>query len=368
MTVSSSAAAIECFVTDDFRRKFVDEENYIETAEWEEYQSAVINVVQGDKGETFRKGDRGFSNSLGPKIPKTLAERSEACDQRVIGLVRGADAAHQPPTRRVNLEAMRSGATQIRKARLATNAALKATVKLRLVKQPIDWSKLDQVGRPVVSFDPFNSERPRLIKVLKRDSRDSTRQVVVRKLGVEFSRIYERYRRDAERRAMGINTHGLYEVQGDRERRACEEAAIQCVFRAVTPRQVLEYWDKNIVDYTGGNLTIPPLGFLKSASAIDRVAVSRQGTVSKMERLKKPTETPRIRATDRNTFSGTDGLDVRLRTTLESNGFKTQAYNDRYLLSIQHNALAVAGGKSIFLAGKMRDMVMIAVEHLYADV
>lgn len=365
MPISSSAAKVEGFIGDDFRRKFVDEENYIETGEWEEYSSSVINVAEGDKGETFRKGDRGSGLSVGRKVkPKILVERSETVHGRVSGL---ADAAHQPPTRRVNIEAMRTGSKRAWQASRSNGKELRETIGLRLVRQPIDWGKLDQVGRPVVSFDPFSAERPKLLKLLKRDPRDVTRQALVRKLGVEFSRIYERYRRDTERRLRGgVNMSGLYTVNGDKERRACEDAAIQCVFRGVTPRQVLEYWDKNVKDYTGGNMTIPPLSFLKQQSAIDRVAVSSSGTVAKLGRLKSKPES-KLKPTDRNTFSGTDGLDVRLRTTLENAGHKTQAYNDRYLLSIQHNALAVAAGRSIFLDGKMRDMVMCAVEALYAE-
>lgn len=362
MPATSSAAKVEGYIGGDFRRKFVDEENYIETVEWHEFSSSIINAVPGPRGKPYRKGEGSLDRK---SVAKNRTERSEVADSWVIGLV---DAAHQPPTRRINIDAMRSGSKKAWHSSRANGKALRQSVGLRLVRQPIDWTKLDQVGRPVVSFDPFSPERPKLIKLLKRDSRDITRQALVRKLGVEFSRIYERYRRDTERRLRGgVNMSGLYEVQGDKERRACEDAALLCVFRGVTPRQVLEYWDKNVKDYTGGHMTIPPLAFLKQASVIDRVAVSSSGTVAKLGRLKKREPEVKLRPADRNTFSGTDGLDVRLRTTLESAGFKTQAYNDRYLLSIQHNALAVAGGKSIFLAGKMRELVMCAVNNLYAD-
>lgn len=365
MPASSVAKEVEKYINSDFRLKFVDEENYIELGSWPEERSAINAVVQRGQGETFRKGE-GRSQSLRSLDPKEPAERSEARarvgSHKLVEPTR--DAAHHAATRRVNLDAMRAGADQIRKKRQEDNKQFKATTKLRLLRQPIDWAKLDQVGRPVVSFDPFSPERPRMLKVLKRDARDRTRSEIVRKLGVEFSRIYERYRRDAERRRTGMNSM-LYEVQGDKERKACEEAAIQCILRSVTPRQVLEYWDKNIKDYTGGNMVIPPLTFLKSASAIDRVAASALGTVSKLEKLKSA-PVSKLRPQNRNTFSGTDGLDIRIRPTLERLGFKTQAYNDRYLLSIQHNALSIAAGKSIFLAeGRMRDFVMAVVGELY---
>lgn len=365
MPASVATQEVEKYINSDFRLKFVDEENYIELDKWPEERSAINPVVKRGQGETFRKGE-GRSQSLRSLDPKEPAERSEARarreDHKVAEPTR--DAAHHAATRRVNLNAMRAGADQIRKKRQEDNKQFKTTTKLRLLRQPIDWAKLDQVGRPVVSFDPFSPERPRMLKVLKRDARDRTRSEIVRKLGVEFSRIYERYRRDAERRRTGMNSM-LYEVQGDKERKACEEAAIQCILRSVTPRQVLEYWDKNIKDYTGGNMVIPPLTFLKSASAIDRVAASALGTVSKLEKLKSA-PVSKLRPQNRNTFSGTDGLDIRIRPTLERLGFKTQAYNDRYLLSIQHNALSIAAGKSIFLAeGRMRDFVMAIVGELY---
>jgi hypothetical protein len=363
MPVSSSAARVEGFIGDDFRRKFVDEENYIDVENWADPPSSINNVVSNAQGETYRKGVE--PKPLDPRSTKQ-SERSEDVHGRVSGLHPIRDAAHHAPTRGVNLNAMRAGKAQVKNVQ-AANRKLKQTVKLRLVRQPIDWTKLDQVGRPVVSFNPFDKDRQRLLKILKRDWRDVTRMELVRKLGVEFSRIYERYRRDAERRRTG-GLGFLYEVQGDTERRHCEEAAVQCILRAVTPRQVMEYWDKHAKDFVGSAFVIPPLAFLKSPSSIDRVAVSASGTVSKLEGTRKAkTPESKLRPTDRNTFSGTDGLDVRLRSTLEAAGFKTQAYNDRYLLSIQHNALAIAAGKNIILAeGRMRAMVLCAVE-LYAD-
>lgn len=265
------------------------------------------------------------------------------------------------------MSAMTAKREAVKKRIAKANADHRETSKLRLLKKPIDWSQLDQVGRPVVSFDPFSKERPRAIRILKRDARDRTRQEIVRKYGVEFSRIYVRYRRDAERRKTG-KSYTSYEVRHKHEQKACEEAAIQCVLRGVTPRQVLEYWDANIKDYTNQNLVIPSLNFLKSASAIDRVACSALGTIGRIEKTRAPVETAKIKPETRNTFSGVGGLDIRLRQALEDGGFPTQAYNDRYLLSIQHNALAIAAGKSIFMAeGRVRNMVKYAAKTLYSS-
>jgi hypothetical protein len=361
------------YINPEFRLKFVDEENYIDDCRAAEYQELVqptsIDVKREGQGGNLIGG--GIGREQGSFIRKVETdERSEVLKlQDNKSSLRLRDAAHHGAARTVNLEAMKAASTAVQQRRKAARAEQKSTTKLRLMRKPIDWSQLDQVGRPVVSFDPFSESRPKLLKILRRDARDRTRQEIVRKLGVEFSRIYERYRRDAERRRNGVSSM-LYTVQDDRETKQCEDAAIQCVLRAVTPRQVLEYWDANIKNYTNGNLTLPPLAFLKSPSVIDRVATSALGTVGKMERLKKPrpSDGAVLKPATRNTFSGTDGLDLRLRPTLEKAGYPTQAYNDRYMLSIQHNALAIANGKNIFLAeGRMRNMVKYAAKNLYNE-
>jgi len=373
MASSSAAKQTPLYIDPEFRRKFVDEENYI--GHWEDGQDdKANNHWKKGEGEGNLIGGEGEGDGIQKKESRIrkISERSEDQDDqpsqiRLAKPNNSDQAAAQPaPTRRVDMSAMRSGREQIKKQIAQTNAIHRQTAKARAVKKPIDWSRLDQVGRPVVSFDPFNKERPRALRILKRDARDRTRQEIVRKYGVEFSRIYVRYRRDAERRKTGL-TAPDYMVRHEREQKACEEAAIQCVLRGVTPRQVLEYWDSNIKNYTNNNLTIPPLNFLKSASAIDRVACSALGTVGRIEKTRTAPETVKIKPENRNTFSGVGGLDIRLRPTLEAAGFPTQAYNDRYLLSIQHNALAIAAGKSIFMAeGRVRNMVKHAAKALYS--
>lgn len=374
MASSSAAKQTTLYIDPDFRRKFVDEENYIRLCEDAKDDKPNKHWKKG-KGEGNLIGGERDGDGIRKKESRTIetSERSEdqECEPSRIRLAKpdnSVQAAAQPaPTRRVDMSAMRTGREQIKKQIARTNAAHRQVSKVRALKKPIDWSRLDQVGRPVVSFDPFHKERPRALRILNRDARDRTRQEIVRKYGVEFSRIYVRYRRDAERRKTGA-TAPDYMVRHEKEQKACEEAAIQCVLRGVTPRQVLEYWDANIKNYTNNNLTIPPLNFLKSASAIDRVACSAVGTIGRIEKTRSAPETVKIKPENRNTFSGVGGLDIRLRQTLEAAGFPTQAYNDRYLLSIQHNALAVAAGKSIFMAeGRVRNMVKHAAKALYTS-
>ena len=263
----------------------------------------------------------------------------------------------------VSTARMAEGAAELAAAARTQRAALKAaktaraTATSRAPGAP-DWSGLDQLGNPIVSFDPSHPRRTQFVNILARNPRDKHRTMLAKKIGAEFSRIYERYRRDAERRnGKSFSMYGVPEA----DRRHCEEAGINCLLAGVTPRQLLEYWDSRVADFTDGNLRIPSLTFLKSASNIDRVLTSSLGQQRERASVER-----KLKAVDRNTFSGVGGLDARLRPALERHGFPTQAYNDRYLLSIQHNAIAIAKGKHIMLPdGRVRDMAMWAAKYLY---
>src|SRR5690606_5038559 len=235
-----------------------------------------------------------------------------------------------------------------------------------------EWSKLDLLGNPVVSFDPNHPNRKQFMEVLAMPAKSSAQVKLVRKLGSEVSRIYERYRREAERN-LG-RSYSEYTVP-EPHRRHCADAAVNCMLRGVTPRQLLEYWDSRVKDCTDGSLVIPSLTFLKSPSNIDRVVVSNLGKSGFSGGVEgraggragaRPVELPRVNPLVRNPYSNTPGLDARLRPALERAGFRTQAFNDRYLLSIQLQAMGIASGKNIFLAkGKFRDMVLHAAREVY---
>lgn len=227
----------------------------------------------------------------------------------------------------------------------------------------INWGDVDKHGAPVVSFDPGAPERARHIELLNRNPRDKERKRLVSKIGTEFSRIYTRYRRDAERRQRGSST---YEIP-DREQKYASAAGIWCLLKGVTPRQVLEYWDSRIGNFADGSMSIVPLSFLSGPANIDKVACTimsrRPG-----ERLTKPQPISAPKPAGGNSYADSGGLDPMLRRRLEAAGFATQTYNDRYMLSIQHSALSLASGKRVFLAeGKMKSMVLWAAENVYAQ-
>jgi len=230
----------------------------------------------------------------------------------------------------------------------------------------IDWPRLDQRGNPSVSFEPSAADRKRLVEVLNRKPRDSERKRVVAKIATEFGRIYTRYRRQAERR-MG-RSYSEYEVI-DSERKYAAEAGIWCIRKGVTPRQVLEYWDRNIKHFADGSMALPPLSFLRWPANIDRVACSvlSDGKGKRQSGHPRQAPAPSAKPAGGNSFSEIQGLDVRLRSALNDAGFDTVEFNDRYLLGIQYNAMAIASGERIFMGeSRAKRMAVWAAENLYA--
>lgn len=222
----------------------------------------------------------------------------------------------------------------------------------------LDWSAIDRYGNPIVSFDPGHPLHEKIVKAISTEAADvRLREVVLDKLTTETSRIYERYRRE-ELKSRGYT--GSSQFVPATQRPKLEQIAIGCINLGITPRQVLEFWHSRVGDYTHGQHTIPSLGFLSRWANLDMVACSGIGALKTAKKELKTAE-------DRNPFSALDGLDVKLRGALERGGFDTIAFNDRYLLSIQHNALALAAGKNLFVAdGKFGRMIRFAAENLYA--
>lgn len=302
-------------------------------------------------------GGKGEGSTLNPITPTegNLGSSSLRSEESSIA------AQKRVSERKSKLDPERLRAAQSRDSARARKLQRKtrSVVKRSATSRPLDWSQLDQQGNPSISFDPGNPLRSKILVALGRSPHDRLRRALVGKLGKEFGRIYERYRKDVERRQRGISSYQL--TSG--ERKACEAAGVLCIQRGVTPRQVLEYWHKNIGQFTDGSLVIPPLSILKSPAAIDRVSVSSMANPRTAGR-ERPTVQPKL---ERNPYA-TAGLDVRLRPALERAGYPMNKYNDRFLLSIQHNAIALASGKKVFLAeGAMKDMVSWAASHLYSE-
>jgi hypothetical protein len=211
--------------------------------------------------------------------------------------------------------------------------------------QQIDWTQV--ASGFLDGVEVTSSEWKHMQEVFSRNGNDRERRNLVRKLGQEMIALYTRYRRAEERRAGRVARYAA--LQG--EEKYAQRVIENCVIRGVHPVQFLEHWDANVGKFT--SMSFPTLVFLKSPSAVDQVA-------SSVVKRKKPK--------DNNSFSDMTSLDPKLRKKLEAAGFQTQEYNDRYLLTIQHMAIQLAGGKRFFIAkGRVKDMVQWAAKELYGD-
>jgi len=262
-------------------------------------------------------------------------------------------AGTKTQTKRTTLEVdrLREAKEKEKEKRRLSTRAKRGFSKQRRGKG-VDWAKIDLMGDPVVSFEPGDRERPRVLEVLSRRARDPERVRLVAKLEREFCRIYTRYRRQAERDLTGSTD---YNEVWEQERKLAARAAILCIQKGTTPTRLIRYWHKAIRDFT--DLKIPTLRFLASPANVDRAACAE---INIDDAKDKPPAG--------NSFSAVCGLDVRLRPELERAGFDTRPYNDRFMLGIQHNAMAIAQGKDIFMAkGRVRDMAVFAAENLFNE-
>jgi hypothetical protein len=262
---------------------------------------------------------------------------------------------------------LRSSTRERRERRNAANRARGVEV--------LDWAELDtprkleagETDLDLVTFDPRQPKHALMRKVLARKSRDPERVKLVKRLESEFCRLYSRYRRAAER------AHGKSVVTywvSDKERKYAAQAGVLCVQRGVTPRQLMEFWHANIKHFRrASGMQVPSLAFLSGVANIDTVACGLvfDETAPGGARIGTSEPANDVRPRAGNSFSDTGRLDVRLRAGLEAAGFSTRELNDRYLLTVQKNALGLAAGRDIFIGkGPLRDMSRWAASNLYA--
>jgi hypothetical protein len=225
----------------------------------------------------------------------------------------------------------------------------------------IDFDQLESISTKHISFDPNSKQRRKMIHILERSPKDPERRDLVARLGAEFGRIYVRYRRNAERALTGHARYGIFE----KDKQYAEEAAINCVVRGVTPRQLIEYWHTNIRTFADRSMSIPPLSIIKAAGCVDQVACQLlEGNSSPKFSKKKDTDS---RPEGRNSFSDPNTLDRRFRPQATKAGFDLSEYSDRYLVTLQKMAISKAQGERVFISSKLEKLVSWLATNLYAD-
>jgi hypothetical protein len=226
-------------------------------------------------------------------------------------------------------------------------------------KPKLDWTKLDQFGNPAISFSPSLKERKKYVAILSKPATNPHKIKLIKKLASEFGRLYARYRRMLQKEAGNEPSY----LMPDEERKYAGLAAEWCIRKGVTPRQVLNYWHINISNFAECTLKIPPLVFLSGAANIDTVACSAMESDDAGWKAGQPKSAKAVT----HGFSDTNQLDIRLRAGLERAGIETQLYSDRYLLTVQKAAEAIAKGHKLFVPSKIRGMVDWAVGNLYQE-
>ncbi len=244
------------------------------------------------------------------------------------------------------------------------------TIKRPATGKPINWSRMDQTGKPQITFSPGESERARMVAVLTTDPRKlcgperKLKKAMEGKLKTEFTRIYERYRKDVQRQFGRTSvSYGVMPA----EAKYALRAAVSCIVKGVTPRQVLEYWHANIGDFVNANMSVPPLTFLAQPAMIDTVVIA--GMAEKHD-IGAGTKRKRRSGRSMHTMSDTSLLHRGLRRALMEQGFDLSKLNDRYLATIQAYAVDVASGATDpgVIPSKLRDMVQWAADNVFHDV
>ncbi|KKM90917.1 hypothetical protein LCGC14_1233700 [marine sediment metagenome] len=209
-------------------------------------------------------------------------------------------------------------------------------------------------GLPNASFTPGPKQLARMVEILSCQPRDPDRRRMVRRLGEEFRRIYTKYRRRFQ------PNYSCFPSQY----KFAERAATLCVMHEVRPAKLIGYWAEHVGDFT--EMKYPSLAFLSSPGNVDQVACMRapaDGGGPVTARAGKASEVDAA-----HDFADTDKLDPRLRPGLVEAGFDLSGIDDRYLLTVQGAAQAIAGGFPLFVAGNMRPWADWAAEHLYAGI
>jgi hypothetical protein len=289
---------------------------------------------------------------------------------------RGKDSKEpgKPPRRETTLS--KKMAEKRQKIKDAEKSKRKAKKVIKTWK--IDYSMLDSHGNPSVSFGLGSKKREEMLEKLNvkikgrgvKRSEIETRNSIIKKLGSEFSRIYCNYRnliqtaRGRESRFMMPPGHEKY----------CEKIALQCIYNEITPRQLLEYWDEHIKDFAERtfNHPYPTLSFLSGVYASEQVAAalysSTEGGTQRWKSGDFHKGRKSVPPSGSHSFFDIEGLDEDLKSGLRNAGFDVGGkYDDRYLLTVQKTARAIARGKKLFVGGILKKMVDWAVENLYGE-
>ncbi len=260
--------------------------------------------------------------------------------------------AIEKPSPAVDLDKISLAAEASKAKRSERNKAARRRAKSALPSGEMLGQELGQdESLPNATFTPGPKQRVRMVEILARVPGDLERRKLARGLGDSFRRIYTKYRRRFQAGYQCVPT----------QYRFAERAAVLCVMLEVKPADLIAYWAKHVGDFT--SMKYPSLSFLSASGNVDQVACMRgacAGNGGKQEKAGKPCEVDSM-----HSYADTSQLDPRLRPGLLGAGFDLTGIDDRYLMTVQGAAQAIADGWPMYVSGKMKPWVDWAAEHVY---
>jgi hypothetical protein len=214
---------------------------------------------------------------------------------------------------------------------------------------PFDWGRVSKTGKTSISFALSQKQREKLISILDLKTKSPIKTQLVKKLGIEFARAYERYRK-ALQRDQGKRGHFFV---SDKSMVHAQRGGERCIRKEVTPFQVFKYWHEHMSDFKDGSLKIPPLTWVASEQAIETVSCSDLDLLE--EKNKKPIFG--------NSYNA-ERLDPKIKTLLAKK-FDVDDLDDNYFLQIQNTAYALSEGATFFVGKKIKKMAMHLVKNYY---
>jgi hypothetical protein len=209
--------------------------------------------------------------------------------------------------------------------------------------------------KTAITFVLSTAARERYLEILALPDKDPDKKNLVRRLGVEFRRIYKGYRA-----RIGIS---YFSLPGDKDTEHAERAAILCIGNEITPGQLIVYWNEHVGDFT--SMKYPPLRFLASSTNVESASAELR---SRGSNVRSPPKKAGVanNSVVAHVYGDTSKLDYRVRSILEEAAFDVREFSDRQLLTIQNAARTRAKGLPMFVSSKMLPLVEMLVLTLYA--
>lgn len=256
-------------------------------------------------------------------------------------------------------------AKKVKDKQIKSQKAKETWVKVKEVKkQPtkkVNFDKIEQQNKKL-SFEQGSEIREKHLEILSsRKQNDQIRyqkKMILKALKIEFSKTYKTY---MSMKWVELKKIGKPPVSSESLKKYAQKIGKNCLESAVSPKQLLEYWDRNIEFFANIGMKYPPLTFLSSAMATEKVAITANSSKPKKSFNKNKKDRTAV-----NSYYESTGTESSLREALLTAGFSAvNNMSDRDLRSVQNAAETLADGCDLFVFGDVGDMARWAAENFY---